>query len=291
MTRIDFAQVQFPVGQGGFHMGWLKEYGQSVHVAPFRGNPLFTWASDCGSDQLSVLEREIKSIEGAPVDMLFLSHLDDDHVVGVDKFLMATDAVQEVILPYLGDDEWALHLASGASSGSLSGNYVDLVSNPADWFGARGVRRITYIDGYDEDDEGPDGPDPIDPKGEDPESVGREAKMLMSKWTRVVSQSSTPTSSSNNDVEIIRVPKGAVAPIVSGHRQLNWVLAPFAFRPSIAKLNAFSSELAKHFGAGLTARQYADAARTAAGRQKLRVCYDAVSVSYTHLTLPTKRIV
>jgi len=276
MTRIDFAQVQFPVGQGGFHMGWLKEHSQPVHVAPFLGNPLFTWAYDCGSDQLSVLEREIKSVQGAQIDMLFLSHLDDDHVVGVDKLLVAADEVKEVVLPYLGDDEWALHLASGASSGSLSGTFIDLVSNPTDWFGARGVKRITYVDGYDEDGDGPDGPDPIDPSGEDRKSLEREDKLLKSVWTRVVSRTSYTTHKSSSGVEVVRIPKGAVAPISNSYGQLNWVLSPFAFSPSAAKLNAFSLELIKQFGPSLAAKDYADKARTVAGRRKLRACYDAV---------------
>ena len=123
----------------------------SLDVFDGTDNPQFVWAYDCGSDQRSVLEREIKSVEGVRVNLLFLSHLDDDHVVGVDKFLLATDRVQEVVLPYLNDKEMILHLAAGASSGSLSRGLIDLVSNPIEWFSARGVERLTYIDGYDED--------------------------------------------------------------------------------------------------------------------------------------------
>lgn len=77
-------------------------------------------------------------------------------------------------------------------------------------------------------------------------------------------------------VDVRRLPKGAVASIKSGYGQFNWVLSPFAFSPSISKLNAFASELVKYFGPGLTAQGYANAARTARGRQQLRVCYDAV---------------
>ena len=93
MSRLDFVEVQFPVGQGGFHMGWLREHRQLLRIDPFQGTPPFAWAYDCGSDQLSALERQIKSIAGARINMLFLSHLDDDHVVGVDKLLLAADEV------------------------------------------------------------------------------------------------------------------------------------------------------------------------------------------------------
>jgi hypothetical protein len=208
--------------------------------------------------------------------MLFLSHLDDDHVVGIDKLLLAAGKVEEVVLPYLDDDEWALHLASGASSGALSGTFVDLVASPADWFGARGVKRITYVESDSEDGEGPDGPDPTEPSGEDGVPLDGDRMPLMSKWTRVASPTAPPAGSTMHRVEIIRVPTGAVAPVYGAHGQLNWVLSPFAFRPPAAKLAAFKSELAKRFGLGLTAKAYADAARTETGRKKLRACYDAV---------------
>ena len=257
-------------------MGWLREHRQLLRIDPFQGTPPFAWAYDCGSDQLSALERQIKSIAGARINMLFLSHLDDDHVVGVDKLLLAADEVEEVVLPYLGGDEWALHLAAGASSGSLSGTFVDLVSNPADWFGARGVRRITYVEGDGEDDEGPDGPDPVEPSDEDSVSIDLDGKPLKSGWTRVISPSTPLTSVAPGRAEIIRGPKGAIAPISGSHGELNWVLSPFAFRPPAAKLAAFASELQKRFGVGQTAQGYADAARTPAGRKDLRACYDAV---------------
>ncbi|VDC32334.1 MBL fold metallo-hydrolase [Pseudogemmobacter humi] len=278
MTRIDFFEVQFPVGQGGFHAGWLTEHGRSLGIAPFVGDPAFAWAYDCGSNQQDVLNEQIKAIAGARLDMLFLSHLDGDHVVGVDKLLSAVDAVDEVILPYLGDVEWALHLAAAAGNGSLSGTFIDLVSSPSDWFGARGVQRITYIDGHSEEDEGSDGPDPIDPTGSGEIVPDGSRGRLKYDWTRRLP--SVAPAGSSDSAEIIRVPAGAVAPISGTCGQLNWVLSPFAFKPSAAKLASFEAALINEFGSGLTAKAYADAARAKAGRDKLRKCYDAVWVSH-----------
>lgn len=228
MTRIDFVEVQFPVGQGGFHVSFLVEHGLSLGIAPFVGEPAFAWVYDCGSNQQDVLIEQIQTIADARLDMLFLSHLDSDHVVGVDKLLLAADSIDEVILPYLGDVEWALHLAAAVRRGSLSGTFIDLVASPSDWFGARGVQRITYIDGYSEDDEGPDGPDPIDPTGD--VEIVRDGKRgrLKSSWTR--SSPLVSPSGPLGSVEIIRVPKGGVAPISGARGQLNWVLSPFAFK-------------------------------------------------------------
>jgi hypothetical protein len=277
MTNIYFSQMQFPVGQGGFHMGFLlKAHDRSFNLSPFLGSPLFVWAYDCGSDQISMLERDIKRVERSRVNLLFLSHLDDDHVIGVDKFLMATDEVQEVVLPYLNDVEWALHLASGASSASLSGTFIDLVSDPAAWFGTRGVRRLTFVDCHDEEGEGPDRPDLIDPTGEGPGPLDGETKPVEGEWSQVNSRTSVPIPGSTDNLDVRSVPKGAVVSINSGYGQINWVLSPFAFSPSTSKLNAFASALNNYFDPGSTAQDYANAARTANGRQKLRVCYDAV---------------
>lgn len=274
MDRIDFAEVQFPVGQGGFHMGWLRYHSTPLDIDPFVGTPQFAWAYDCGSDQTSALNTQIQSIAGARIDMLFLSHLDNDHVSGVDKLLLAASEVEEVVLPYLGDTDWALHLASGASSGALSGNFADLAADPAGWFGARGVRRITYVEADGDEDEGGVAPDPVEPSGEGGE--GRDRGPLKRKWSRTSSAAAAPAAIAPSAAEIIRVPKGAVAPIAASGGNLNWVLSPYAFRPSAAKLAAFKTELAKRFAPGLSAKDYADAARTKTGREDLRACYDLV---------------
>jgi len=57
---------------------------------------------------------------------------------------------------------------------------------------------------------------------------------------------------------------------------INWILSPLAFRPPKAKLKAFRKQLWSNFGHGLNAKDYADKARIAAGRAKLRKCYDVV---------------
>jgi hypothetical protein len=274
MGRIDFNEVQFPVGQGGFHMGWLRYHGFPLDIDPFVGTPPFAWAYDCGSDQTSALNTQIQSIAGARIDMLFLSHLDNDHVSGVDKLLLAASDVEEVVLPYLGDTEWALHLASGASSGALSGTFADLAADPAGWFGARGVRRITYVDSDGDEDEGGVAPDPVEPSVEG--GAGPDLEPLKRKWSRTSPAPAAPAAIAPSAAEIIRVPKGAVASIAASGGNLNWVLSPYAFRPSAAMLAAFNAELAKRFAPGLSAKDYADAARTKTGREDLRACYDLV---------------
>lgn len=274
MGGIYFNEVQFPVGQGGFHMGWLRYHGFQLDIDPFVGTPQFAWAYDCGSDQPSALNTQIQSIAGARIDMLFLSHLDNDHVAGVDKLLLAASGVEEVVLPYLGDTEWALHLASGASSGALSGTFADVAADPAGWFGARGVRRITYVESDGDEDEGGVAPDPVEPSGEG--RAGPDREPMKPKWSRTSPSPTAAAAIASSASEINRVPKGAVASIAASGANINWVLSPYAFRPSAAKLAAFNTELAKRFAPGLSAKDYADAARTKTGRADLRTCYDLV---------------
>jgi hypothetical protein len=57
---------------------------------------------------------------------------------------------------------------------------------------------------------------------------------------------------------------------------MGWVLSPFAFKPSAARLGRFSAQLAIEFAPNLTAAQYAAHARSAPGREKLKRCYKAV---------------
>lgn len=84
--------VQHAVGQGGLFSGSL-----SAGTKPLR------WVYDCGSNQRETLTREIGKIaSGGEIDVLFLSHLDSDHVGGVDQ-LLAQVNVREVVLPYLND--------------------------------------------------------------------------------------------------------------------------------------------------------------------------------------------
>lgn len=278
MGKIYFNEAQFPVGQGGFHVGRLCYCGNPIDIGSLVRKPQFVWAYDCGSDQSSALNTQIQSITGERINVLFLSHLDSDHVSGVDKLLLTASNVEEIVLPYLDDTAWALHLASAAYSGALSGVFADLVADPAGWFGARGVRRITYVESNGDEDEGDVRPDPVEPSGEGDEDLDREQPNP--EWSRTIPSSEGATAVVPSAAEIIRVPTGAVASISANGRNLNWVLSPYAFRPSTTKLSAFQAELDKLFGPGLSAKDYADAARTNTGRRKLRTCYDLVWKSH-----------
>jgi len=283
--RIRSSQIQHPVGQGGFHTGWL--YRPPILARPWH-LPLqamrFAWIYDCGSNQTAMLTREIDSISGATFNVLFLSHLDTDHVNGVDKLLLNVENVAEVVLPYLGDDEWALHLAAAAVDGALSGALIDLATDPAGWFGARGVGQVTYVEGNDDDDPGATAaPDPIDPdrpeRGEREDKDGTDDALggWSIAWTRRRAISPAPPGGLSAAVAVL--PRGSVGAVQRNGAATGWVLSPFAFKPSAARLHSFSAQLTIEFGPNLTAAQYASHARSSAGREKLKRCYKAAFVS------------
>lgn len=273
MSRIRFEHYQHPVGQGGFQTGWIYDRDSRFLLDPVVREPLFSWVYDCGSVQISTLHSEINRVRSARFNALFLSHLDSDHVIGVDNLLGLAEAA-EVVLPYLSDDDWALHLAAGITDGSLTGSFIDLAEDPAGWFGRRGVDRVTYVRTGLDTDEDPLGPDPVEPGAPETGELSRELRIKL-RWTRH-EQASSAISGGAGRAQVAVAPAGAVAMLAGTGGALNWILSPFAFPPSSAKMKAFSAELAKRFGKGLSARQYADAARTGKGRAKLRACYDAV---------------
>lgn len=282
MSHIRFAMIQHPVGQGDFHTGWLYNGNNPIGIRPFRGPVSFAWTYDCGSEQSKPLEREIGDLSGAPFNVLFLSHLDDDHVSGIDDFLNAALSVDEVVLPYLSDTDWALHLAAAASSGALSAVFIDLASDPAGWFGERGVKRMTYVETDSDDDDHQPRPDPVEPFDLDPDRRGKlaekrrePAEEFTITWTRPP-RLDGPSNGQGNQATVELVPLGAVATLTSSVCTLDWILAPYAFRPSSAQLSTFQSILDSKFGPGLAARDYANAAPTEGGREHLRECYDKV---------------
>lgn len=87
-----------PVGHGTFFTGVL-------HLGGNASTRRFTWVYDCGSKKRNDL---IKMIDGdglidlpmSKIDMLCLSHFDDDHINGVDC-LIRKFGVKALVLPYL----------------------------------------------------------------------------------------------------------------------------------------------------------------------------------------------
>lgn len=251
--------LQRPVGQGGLCEGRLEA-----------GEDTIRWAYDCGSNQYDRLRTEVGKVH-RDLDLVFLSHLDDDHVNGLD-YLIRSKQVVEVVLPYLEDHERLLVLAQAAAQGRFSSQFATFISDPVAWLRDRGVERITLVEGPGE----ADGED--DPVPRLPPEAGKETRgPLQPDW-------STPTGAVVTRQDgVARVPAGAIIQMTdAANRLADWVFLPFAHPPSKARVRAFKAELAVRFP-GMAPSGIVQAAWTPRGREKLQACYDALWSSDTNL--------
>ena len=213
--------TQHAVGQGGLMSGLIEtQKGGTFH-----------WVYDCGSNQGEARLREIQMVASNHVDVLFLSHLDADHINGIDE-LVTNTTVAEVVLPYLNNMDRLIAAAHADSTGRLTGGFLTFLSNIEGWFIQRGVQKVTYIDLSNNDDGGPfsdfgeiapdDGDDgPIKPKWSDELGDGKTDDL---KTPNVMSSSATLALSTQRGF-------------------LNWVLSPFAHGPSAKKRAVFKAEI------------------------------------------------
>ncbi len=261
--------VQHTVGQGGLHYGELT-LGQK----PLR------WVYDCGSNQADALKREIGSVaRSGDIDLLILSHLDSDHVNGVDQ-LLSQVRVREVVLPYLNQDTLVAIIARDAARGALTGVLIEAVGDLSGWFGSRGVETVTFVD-YS-DDEGGDGPDVPDAPdgGGDGDCTG--------KWTgetepALVSGSASQTG--EGTAQLRRVSQGAALVVTTPGGLLNWALVPYVHKPSTALMKAFNDALDAEFGKSTDKKTLAQTAKNPTVRARLRDCYDALWVDHNLISM------
>ena len=85
-----------PVGQGGFYTEIFRD-GINDHCIVY----------DCGSENKQKLKSAISSAlpDDAPIDILFISHFDSDHVNGI-KELIKHHTIKCVVMPQLKQFEW-----------------------------------------------------------------------------------------------------------------------------------------------------------------------------------------
>jgi Metallo-beta-lactamase superfamily len=251
--------TQHPVGQGGMMSGLLEILGGSFH-----------WVYDCGSNQTDALSREIAQVAArGEVDVLFLSHLDSDHVSGIDRLLMAT-SVKEVVLPYLNDLDRLIAAAHDDTIGALTGGYLTFLNDIEIWFRDRGVERVTYIIPRNDDDDGEGSPElpRFDGGGEGP---------IRAKWLGDVEATTLRGQGKNNTAPMMVQRLEATAPLVLSAKtgMIDWLMLPYAHRPSDAKLLAFRKAMYRKFGPKYPARLKALMSDPEL-RAKVHECYDLI---------------
>lgn len=132
---IKFRQCIFPVGQGGFSMGFLTKTDHNNI-----GRILYNYVYDCGSIDLSELDRELAQVEellmkdNLLINTVFISHLDADHINGFNKLCKIVNGnIKNIILPYIDSKEQLYLIAVALSENKLSESYFQFITDTNKW--------------------------------------------------------------------------------------------------------------------------------------------------------------
>ncbi|MHC2146480.1 ComEC/Rec2 family competence protein [Pseudomonas sp. 210_17 TE3656] len=265
-VRMDVTMIQHPVGQGGMFSGQLQS-----------GNATLRWVYDCGSNQQDRLKEEILTVAAqGPIDLLFLSHLDSDHVNGVDRLLAAT-TVGEVVLPYLNAADYAVAIIRDLATGALSGTFLEFVVDPAKWLIGRGVGTVSFVRTVDRSQSLSEWRLP-EPGREEPRPG--ETGSINTKWP----PSAVKRRSVKNGIAQDIAAGAAISIDVNGS-QLDWLLAPYAHKPSRSRMQAFIEALKAKFGGRLTRSAIVRHARDEKGRALLKECYRTLWVGTNSISM------
>jgi hypothetical protein len=142
--HIHFNYNFYPVGQGLFASGALRRNKAE--------NPVFLWVYDCGTSSGSqFIDREILRLRRLTdsrnrIDLLILSHFDEDHVNGIVRLLQRFE-VGTLLLPYMPLAQRLL-IAFEEGSGGTDDPLTDFYLNPVVYLieqAALGVDEIGFV--------------------------------------------------------------------------------------------------------------------------------------------------
>ena len=274
---------QMPVGQGGMLICTIETGGEALP---------FSFMFDCGSLDRKligkVLTRESKRLPHL-IAVLFISHLDIDHVQGIDLlFTNTTTKVHTVVLPHI--DTFALLSAAATTKGDVTSDYLAFLSDPVGWLRKRDVRVVIQL-ARDNGDNGTLASDfdadPVswgpreDRDGPRLEVTGRQApgeKRNLSLVSRDANGQSKATQKLSMSSVQFRIGRRGAAPL--------WIVAPYCHMFDTQKMTAFHAKVAEFIKTNLAKSPSAWGAKRGdllqrvigdpALRAKLKKCYKAL---------------
>ena len=258
---MEVTRTQYPIGQGCFHAGLIRWTDKSSSKADD-----FHYIYDCGSrDGAGALQDAIAACrrQTSRIDALFVSHLDADHVNGIDR-LLGSVSVDTVYIPYVNSVVPTLEILKADAAGAVSASLIEVHMDPRSWFGRRGVARIVRVQSSLA--AGPD-EEPA-PELELLPVVDFDAKTGTNVLGRRKTQPQVETMNSG-DIVIIN----------PGH-SLHWVLVPHVDPAPKERLRAFHRGVRSVLGLAprqrLTADRLAGAIRDNVEQKRLRKCYEQI---------------
>jgi hypothetical protein len=242
-TKLEADVIQYPVGQGGFLIGRVLRRDAT-------GSREFTYGYDCGSVNREHFEQGLDACSLSRLDVLFISHLDLDHVSGIDA-LAAKVQIDAIVLPCLDALQTIALACEGIDDAGVRGSFAEFLIDPVRWFGVRRIKKVYFV----RRDLGADG-QPIAPIPPDrlptvePERGQNDQGRLPYRITaneisepvvvRIPGAAAAEHSSLDGGIEL-RV-NGGVDP--SGVPFPDWLLIPYVHPFSTVSLNAFLRALA-----------------------------------------------
>jgi|TARA_R110000803_G_scaffold134285_1_gene201357 hypothetical protein len=233
-------RCQHPVGQGGFHTSEIRIRSSRTEK--------FTIVYDCGATQNDALQQSIDWYVNnyEKIDLLVLSHLDNDHVQGLDQ-LLTHISVDTVLIPYIDQQVNLADIFRIEAETGTNLNHIEACLEPDVWFGKRGVGRVIRARGNSDDDmRAPEEP-PRDAGERD--ELGFSLKVDKNKLKQVRKQKSA-------QAELSDLAPGSCLGISHPSSSIDWVLIPYVSSEPSVKLADFQREVrAILFGSKTTKRR------------------------------------
>ena len=267
-------RIQYPVGQGCFHAGLIQwAADESGAVADYR------YIYDCGSTNLRALRGEVETYRAATssVDALFVSHLDADHVNGLDHLLSAV-SVNTVYIPYVDQETSILDLIEADLEGAVSASLIEAKIAPRSWFGSRGVSTVVRVlprsDDMPPDDERNTGND---------DGGGR---LLLGSANTSPDRDAESTSRSGGRTQERDMRSGGSVPITDNVQGIRWLLVPHVDPAPAEGRKQFLKKIRTVLGLRprqrINAAVLANALRDTIKRTKLKECYEEIISGGSH---------
>jgi hypothetical protein len=149
--KIIKADFRFnPIGQGAFYTGKIDTYLNKCNE--------FNFVFDCGtlsdrSNLITAISNFKRNLNNNLLNVLFISHLDDDHVNGINELLNGITC-NDVYMPYLSPFERLIVSVRHKSKDTNNlNNFINFIKSPHDYIlNDNNVGKLTYIKGNSENE-------------------------------------------------------------------------------------------------------------------------------------------